>query len=68
LVITFRVPPDFWLELGLVFARPASDKPLLLLLLLLVLVLPLLLDPQAATAIAHPAVMSGMSARLIRRI
>jgi hypothetical protein len=66
LVITFRVPPDFWLELGLVFARPASDKPLLL--LLLVLVLPLLLDPQAATAIAHPAVMSGMSARLIRRI
>jgi hypothetical protein len=48
-----------------VLARPACDNPLLL---LLVLVLPLLLDPQAATAIAHPAAMSGMSARLIRRI
>jgi hypothetical protein len=47
-----------------VLARPACDNPLLL----LVLVLPLLLDPQAATAIAHPAAMSGMSARLIRRI
>jgi hypothetical protein len=51
----------------LVLARPACDNPLLL-LLLLVLVLPLLLDPQAATAIAHAAAMSGISARLIRRI
>jgi hypothetical protein len=64
LLTTLKVPPVFWLELGLVLARPLCDNPLLL----LVLELPLLLDPHAASAIAHPAAMSGMSARLIRRI
>jgi hypothetical protein len=48
-----------------VLARPLCDIPLPL---LLELEPPLLLDPQAATAIAHPAATSGMSARLIRRI
>ena len=53
-------PPRSWLELGLTSAMPLRDIPALL--LGLVLEPRLLLDPQAAAAIAHPAARNGMSA------
>ncbi len=53
-----------WLELGLVLARPLSERPLPL-----VPVVPLLpLDPHAATAIAHAIATTGASANRIGRI
>jgi hypothetical protein len=68
------VPPIFWSELGLVLARPASERPLddddepvdWVPPLLELLELPL--DPQAATAIEHAATTKGVSVSRNRRI